>query len=297
MIAAVSCAAAYVLLPRLVSAARHWHTLSSPLWIWVATVGVATVVMHLMGAVVLTSSTTRRLRFSTTVSVGLASTFANRLAPSGLGAMATNARYLHRRGSSPEGAAVSVGLGSTAGFIIHAVGTSVAVALVAPQLLSGWRPPSYWPWLLAGILVLAAVGALWARGRSGRIREILRSSVKELRGVLACPRRTVGLFGGCAGITLANALALAAAFNAYRVHIGLLEVLAVYLGASALAAGSPTPGGMGAAEAALIAAASTLVGQATRVVDAVLLFRLITFWIPPLAGIPALVHLRRNAVL
>jgi uncharacterized protein (TIRG00374 family) len=58
----------------------------------------------------------------------------------------------------------------------------------------------------------------------------------------------------------------------------------VYLGASIIAAAAPTPGGLGAMEAALVAGLSS-VGLASGVaVAAVLSYRLVTYWLPILPG-------------
>ena len=62
---------------------------------------------------------------------------------------------------------------------------------------------------------------------------------------------------------------------------------------SAIANAAPTPGGLGATEAALIAALST-VEDAAIVIPAVFLFRLITFWLPILPGWVALAYLRQT---
>ena len=52
----------------------------------------------------------------------------------------------------------------------------------------------------------------------------------------------------------------------------------MYLGAAALAAAAPSPGGLGAIEAALVAGL-TGVGMLAAV-SAVLLYRLATYWLP-----------------
>jgi glycosyltransferase 2 family protein len=59
------------------------------------------------------------------------------------------------------------------------------------------------------------------------------------------------LFGGSALITLAYIGALAASIEAFGGGPGIVLIGAVYLGAAALAAAAPSPGGLGALEAAL----------------------------------------------
>jgi uncharacterized membrane protein YbhN (UPF0104 family) len=297
--AGVSLLVVRLLVPPLQLAARHWSSLRSPGWTWIAVLALAGLATHVMGAVALSASTFQRLRFASTVWLQFAAGLANRLAPSGLGAMLTSGRYLRRCGSDTPAAAASVGLVSTAGFVVHLVATTLVLALVAPTLLTRWHPPGYWPVVVAGVAATVAAAALVISSSrfAAPLRRGIRAGVASLRQVLSRPRRCLALFSGSAGVTLFYIVALAASFQAFHVHIGLLDISAVYLGASAVAAGSPTPSGMGATEAALITAATALVGQTAGVVDAVLAFRLVTYWLPSLPGIAAMAHLRRRALL
>ena len=65
-------------------------------------------------------------------------------------------------------------------------------------------------------------------------------------------------FGSSAALTLAYGLVLAASLLAFGVEVSLVEVLAVYLGGTALASASPTPGNLGAVEVALAAGLTTV---------------------------------------
>jgi undecaprenyl-diphosphatase len=92
------------------------------------------------------------------------------------------------------------------------------------------------------------------------------------------------LFGGSTLITLAYIGALAASAEAFGAGLSIVLIGAVYLGASALAAAAPTPGGLGAIEAALIAGLTGVGAAAGPAVSAVLLYRLATYWLPVLPG-------------
>ena len=59
---------------------------------------------------------------------------------------------------------------------------------------------------------------------------------------------------------------------------------AVYLAAAAVAAVSPTPGGLGSFETAAIAGLSGIGLSPGTAVSAVLTFRLATYWLPVLPG-------------
>jgi undecaprenyl-diphosphatase len=69
---------------------------------------------------------------------------------------------------------------------------------------------------------------------------------------------------------------------------------AVYLAGAAIAAAAPTPGGLGALEAALIAGLVAAGMDHTVAVPAVFLYRLATFWLPILPGWAAFAWLRRS---
>ena len=68
----------------------------------------------------------------------------------------------------------------------------------------------------------------------------------------------------------------------------------VYLVGSAVATAAPTPGGLGATEAALVAGYTAIGVAGSTAFAAVMLFRLITFWLPILPGWFALVNLQRT---
>jgi undecaprenyl-diphosphatase len=56
------------------------------------------------------------------------------------------------------------------------------------------------------------------------------------------------------------------------------------MGAAAIAAAAPSPGGLGAIEAALVAGLTGVGMQAGPAVSAVLLYRLATYWLPVAPG-------------
>ena len=92
-------------------------------------------------------------------------------------------------------------------------------------------------------------------------------------------------------------LALAACLRAFGAAVSPERVAAAFLGGSALASAAPTPGGVGAVEAALVAALTGFGVRTGPAVAAVLAFRLITFWLPAVPGWAVFRSLRRQAVI
>src|SRR5262249_61740289 len=85
-------------------------------------------------------------------------------------------------------------------------------------------------------------------------------------------------------ITLAYIGAFAASSEALGGGPGIAPIGAVYLGAAAIAAAAPSPGGLGALEAALVAGLTGVGMAAGPAVSAVLLYRLATYWLPVAPG-------------
>ena len=144
---------------------------------------------------------------------------------------------------------------------------------------------------------MALIGLiLWSMFRPTMSRMIapVVTGVRDLAGVFRQPRRAAMLFGASAGLTLSYGFVLAASAMAFGVDVSLLEVLAVYLAGTALAAASPTPGNLGAVEVALSAGLSAVGVAPAAAVAAVLIYRLLTFWLPVAPGLIAFRYLQKK---
>lgn len=78
---------------------------------------------------------------------------------------------------------------------------------------------------------------------------------------------------------------------------GATTLLLLFLVSSAAASSVPTPAGVGATEGALVGVLLLAHDGAAHALTAVLLFRLVTFWLPVPFGVVAARHLRRKALL
>jgi uncharacterized protein (TIRG00374 family) len=79
-------------------------------------------------------------------------------------------------------------------------------------------------------------------------------------------------------------LCLYASIRAFGGSLSIASIAVVYLAGSALGSAAPTPGGLGAVEAALSAGLTAAGLPGSTAVSSVLLFRLVTFWLPVLPG-------------
>jgi undecaprenyl-diphosphatase len=213
--------------------------------------------------------------------------------------MALNVRYLQKAGVEPGAGVAAVGVNSLAGTVVHAV-LLVAFSVWAGRGLSNaFTLPSSSKLLLALAILAAVIGIIMAtrQGRrfaAGKLLPGLRSSFSSLWKVAQSPVKLAMLFGGSALVTLAYIGGLVASVQAFGGGVTVAEVGAVYLGASIIAAASPTPGGLGALEAALVAGLTGLGLAAGPAVSAVLTYRLATYWLPVLPGWLSLRVLQRR---
>jgi undecaprenyl-diphosphatase len=294
--------AVYILLPQVGHASATVDAVRRASWLWLAVTAGVAAMTYLMAAIALIGAAGRRLPIGRTWMVQIAAAFTNRLAPAGLGGMRTNVRYLEATGATRPAALASVGLNSVAGFLVHLVGVVMVLPLLGAantQLrLVGPDVPDEWPLLVATAGTLMFVGLLhWGVRLRRRLAPSLRAAWAGLTGAFRRPRSAIALFGGSAGVTLGYALALAAAGRAMSIGLPVVTVVAVYLGGSAVAAAAPTPGGLGALEAALVAGLTSTGAATGPAVAAVLTYRLITYWLPVLPGMVAFHTLRRRALL
>ena len=111
-----------------------------------------------------------------------------------------------------------------------------------------------------------------------------RNAASSLADVLTDPVRVIGLIGGSTGVTSSFILTLAAAVAAFGGGVSFPEIGAAYLVAAALGSAAPTPGGLGAVEAALVTALTGYGMASGPAVSAALTFRLVTYWLPMLPG-------------
>jgi uncharacterized protein (TIRG00374 family) len=144
--------------------------------------------------------------------------------------------------------------------------------------------------------VIFAIGPL-RRLITSRMRSLFSGVVPRLLDVLQSPKKIATGLGGTLMLTAAFVLCLDASIRAFGGSLPLATVAVVFLTGNALGSAAPTPGGLGAVEGAL-SLGLTLAGlPAGTATSAVLMFRLLTFWLPVLPGWAAFSHLQRNEAI
>ncbi|HEX2784068.1 MAG TPA: lysylphosphatidylglycerol synthase transmembrane domain-containing protein [Ilumatobacteraceae bacterium] len=299
---ALAAGAFYFLLPQIAQVGDSFRAFQSAHWAWVPLVVVMSGLTYVAGAVGMIGTVPQRIPFGPIVNVQFASSFVNRVTPANVGGMAANARFLQKCGVEPGPAVAAVGLNSVVGAIVHIVLIVVFFVWSGSGLGKAFSLPSGSKILLI-LAVVAALGGVLFLTRWGR-KTVFRPLVKGVRSaganlaeVSKSPGKLAMLFGGSAGVTLAYIGALIMSVNAFGGGIPIAKIGAVYLAASALAAATPTPGGLGAIEAALVAGLTGVGMKSGPAVSTVLTYRLATYWLPILPGWASWWYLQRNEYL
>jgi uncharacterized protein (TIRG00374 family) len=146
------------------------------------------------------------------------------------------------------------------------------------------------------IVVLFGVPPL-RRMITSRTHRLFSNVLPRLLDVLQSPRKLIEGSIGTLMITIAFVICLYACVQAFGGTIDFTTVAVVYLTANAIGSAAPTPGGLGAVEYALTLGLTVAGVPAELATSAVLLHRLLTFWLPVLPGWAAFTYLQRNEAL
>jgi len=286
---AAATAAFYFVLPQLANVGSDWRAFQSADWIWLPVVIAFSALTYLASAIALLGSVSVRLPFWATTLAQGASSFVNRVSPSNVGGMALNVRFLQKAGVEPSAGVTAVGVNALAGLLVHAALLVIFFTWAGHTMAHTFKLPSSSNLLVILSVAAAVIGIVMAtrQGRRFAARKLLppvRSSLASLLQVARSPAKLALLFGGSALVTLAYVGGLVASVEAFGGGPGIAEVGAVYMAAAAVAAVSPTPGGLGSFETAAIAGLNGIGLSSGTAVSAVLTFRLATYWLPVLPG-------------
>ena len=290
--------AIHLLLPQVGQLHQTLKTLRGAHVGWLTFVFLATVATYVFAGVALKGASSTHLPLGRTIAVQVAASFMNRLAPGSLGGIGLNARYLEKEGVSRGATTAVIGTNAAAGLVLHVILLVIAIVFSGQHGLAGHaRLPNNWPWLVAGLLFFVLIGLCFFPAIRRRLAKPMGDAGRELWSTVRSPGRAFLLLGGCLGVTLAFIAALAGSLAAYGSHTPIEHVALTYLIASAVASAAPTPGGLGAMEAALVATFTALGVESAPAIAGVLTFRLATFWLPIIPGYLAFRSLRKRSLL
>jgi uncharacterized protein (TIRG00374 family) len=295
----VSTLAAYFLLSQL-SQVDVMRVVTTANWGWSGVALVASFVSFWAAALMLRGFVPEVLPLWRTVLVQFAASFVKLVAPAAVGGVAINTRYLQKRGISPGLAVTSVGASQFIMMVFH-----IALLLLFAYITGSNTATTFTPsrglvvvMLAVALLIVVLFGVPPLRRMiTSRTHRLFSNVLPRLLDVLQSPRKLIEGSIGTLMITIAFVVCLYACVQAFGGTIDFTTVAVVYLTANAIGSAAPTPGGLGAVEYALTLGLTVAGVPAELATSAVLLHRLLTFWLPVLPGWAAFTYLQRNEAL
>jgi undecaprenyl-diphosphatase len=294
VMAALMAVAVYVLLPQLADLPRMIEAIRDADPRFAVAALAASIVTYLGAGMAITGASPNRIRLVPATAVAVAATFVGALAPPGVAHAGLNVRFLQKQGLPAPTAISATAAKEVAVGVVHVVvlailaiiaGSSGALREELDRLPSIQTVGIVLAVLLAVIGVAAAIPKVRALVRDSMLPAV-RESVASLRETASSPALMVTLFTGGLILQLGYIAALYFAVTALGGGVGFVTVGLIYLTVGSAASVAPTPGGVGAVEAVLLAALTGVGLGAATALAAVFLFRLVTFWIPiPIGGL------------
>ena len=279
----------YVAYPFISTVPTFFSELRTANWWW-ALLGLAVSALTYVGAAAaLWACADGLVSFRNLSIMQIANTFAATTTPAGVGGLALSTRFLQKGGLSTMRATAAVALQQSVQVIVHVILLIFFTTMAGASAdLSHFVPDATILYLIAG-LALGLVGAFLAVPKlRGWLATAVRPKLKEVTNDLIKlarePRRLALIVLGAAGTTLGAALALWASVEAFGGDTSFVTVTVVTMIGGTLASAAPTPGGVGAVEAALIGGLAAFGVPAAIGVPAVLLYRVLTCWLPVFIG-------------
>jgi uncharacterized membrane protein YbhN (UPF0104 family)/tRNA A-37 threonylcarbamoyl transferase component Bud32 len=279
----------YSLLPQFGNLGETVDAFGDARWGWIPALLAAAITYFVFATISFLGSVAEPLPVAASARSQLATSFAQLVGPASAGKMALAGRFLQRNGLTASEAGASVALNTVAGVVTHMLLMVGFFAWSGGAEVGGVSLPSLGTILLvAGIAVVLIALAIAIRPVRRRLVEPVVEGLRRAAGytsrVLRSPVRVAALLGGSTFITLSYLVAAVVAVEAFGGGLGVAEIGAAYLGAAAIANIAPTPGGLGALEAGMIAALSGFGLDGGIAISSVLTFRLATYWLPILPG-------------
>jgi uncharacterized membrane protein YbhN (UPF0104 family) len=238
----------------------------------------------------------------------LANSYMNLAVPTSFASIAVGVRFMQRQGVPLAAAVTSGTINTLANNIVQGAMLAALLLFSSATLNLEIGTPSasgatHILFLLLGLLIAAAV-LLVVLGYAGRARAAVREHLShwwpEVRGAFTALRASNKLgqlvLGNIATeVLFATALGLFA--RALGFPVSLADLLVINLSTSLFSSLIPVPGGIGVVEGGLVVGLSSVGMDQSAAFAAVLLYRISTFYLPPIWGWFAIRWLRRNRYL
>jgi uncharacterized membrane protein YbhN (UPF0104 family) len=235
------------------------------------------------------------LHYRRTLLVEVATAFVNRLLPSGIGGLGIHGLYLFKQKHTGAEATVVVSVNNLLGIGGHLL-LLAAVIAYQPTLLHQFVNSNHhisWRVVVFVLCMIALLlGAPKIRGRLVSFVHHMLVSVRKISVGNVVSALLLAML-----LTATYVAILVSVTRSLGLDLSLLQVFIVFSFGILASTATPTPGGLVGAEAGLFGALVAYGVATSEAGAAVLLYRLVTYWLPLLPGAFAVFAARRRQLI
>lgn len=284
--------AVHVLLPQTAELAAGVKALRTGRWPFLGIAAAGSGLALTASAWMVRASVPRPPPWVRTIAIQVAGVFSSAVTPAGVGSVALNAAYLHAEGLDDSTARAATGVNAVLTVASH-IGLLLVLLPALPSVPSVRLPPTQIVVDAVAVFAVVAGIVLWLPASRRRVLATVVPIFDAVPRIVSTPRRSTLMVAAAVATNLFYGVSLAGAVAAFGATAPFVGLLVVYLVAASVSAVSPTPGGLGAMETALVAGMTRVGVHAGAAVAATLAFRLATFWLPLALGAGLLARARR----
>ena len=276
----------YVVVPQIGAFRNSLHLLQRADMGWVVSAALFYLCTGLASVGIYKTLLSGRLPLWRTVVVEYGSSFANRLLPAGVGAVGVNYLYFKKQRYATSTAVAVVTVNNVLGFVGHLI-LLLAIAVFDRRAWNSFTIPlnvNNVAVVIGSSAFVAVVLVLIFRHFQARLKGILINTLRQIAGFGQQPARLLLALLFSITITTLHALSLWASATALHVDVSIAQaiiVLAIGVGVGAII---PSPGGLGGAEAGLLAGLIACHIPAGSAIAVAILYRLVSYWLGFLVG-------------
>ncbi len=279
-------------------------SLQGAVWAWIVVGFIVAQTPRLTQSLSTIGSVAAELPFGPVYAMQLATSYMNLALPSNFARMAVNIRFFQKLGVPPAAAVTSGAIDSFAGTILQALLLVTLLIFSSADLSLNADVPTSGVKKLAVILVVLLVVSILVFTLVGRLRRIISSRVRkwwpEVRLTLASLRgshKLAMIVGGNLGSEVLFATALGLIARGLGADISLADLLVINLSVSLFATFIPVPGGIGVTEFGLTVGLAGAGMSEEAALATALIYRVCTFYLPPVWGFFAMHWLTKHNYL
>ena len=284
--------AVWVILGQIGSVSELIDTLKTADWPWLVVGFVLAQSTAVAFALATIGSVSQPIPLIPATALQMAISFTNMVAPSSAASTIMNIRFLQKQG-------VEIGAATSSGVLVGLSGTITQFSLFVITAFAVGQEASLsqvggggGDGQLILVLMIVAVAVVTIAVSIPRLRRFVRekvwpqvmSAVRNIWGILTTPRQLGLILGGSVGAQLLYSFCLLSCLHAYGGSLSVGEIIFVNTSASFLASMVPVPGGIGVAEAAMVAGLTAFGIPPEMATATVITHRLFTTYLPPIWG-------------